>query len=107
MTNPYAQVNTDEAKAYAGMRNPHEAVNHSVGQYDRDMAHTNRLESFWSLLKRGYHGTFHHFSAKHTGRYVTVFAGRHNIRERDTIDQMGEIVEGMEGKRLKYRDLVS
>ena len=107
VTNPDAQVYTDEANAYQGIPNPHQAVNHSVGQYVRDMAHTNGMESIWSLLKRGYNGTFHQFSAKHAGRNVTGFAGRHNIRERDTIDQVAKIVDGMEGKRLKYRDLVS
>ncbi|MYH56978.1 MAG: transposase [Boseongicola sp. SB0675_bin_26] len=88
------------------MSNPHEAVNHSVGEYVREMAHTNGMESFWSMIKRGYIGTFHHFSAKHLQRYVTEFAGRHNMRDLDTLDQMAEIVDGMIDKRLKYRDLV-
>ena len=105
--NPGARVYTDEAAAYRGMDNPHVAVCHSVGEYVREQAHTNGMESFWSMLKRGYQGTFHHFSAKHTARYVSEFSGRHNIRNRDTIDQMGEIVDGMIDKRLKYRDLVS
>ena len=104
--NPDAQVYTDEAAAYRGMANPHVAVNHSVGEYVKGMAHTNGMESFWSMLKRGYQGTFHHFSPKHTARYVSEFSGRHNIRERDTIEQMAEIVDGMIDKRLKYRDLV-
>ncbi len=55
------------------------------------MAHTNGIEAFWSLLKRGYQGPFHHFSEKHCDRSVTEFAGRHNIREADTADQMGPI----------------
>ena len=37
-------------------------MNHSAGEYVRGMAHTNGVESFWSMLKRGYQGTFHHFS---------------------------------------------
>ena len=72
---PNAQVYTDEAAAYQGMSNPHEAVRHSVSEYVREMAHTNGMESFWSMLKRGYIGTFPHFSAKHTGRYVAEFSG--------------------------------
>ena len=103
---PDAQVYTDDAKAYKGMSNPLEAVKHSVSEYLRGMTHTNGIESFWSMLKRGYIGTFHHFSEKHTGRYVAEFAGRHNIREEDTSEQMAQIVEGMAYKRLKYRDLV-
>ena len=70
------------------------------------MAHTNGMESFWSMLKRGYQGTFHHFSAKHTHRYVTEFSGRHNVREADTANQMEALAHGMKGKRLTYRELV-
>ena len=100
------KVYSDEARAYKGLLN-HDAVSHSAGDYVRGIVHTNGIESFWSLLKRGYHGTFHHFSEKHTDRYVAEFTGRHNIREQDTIDQMQSIVAGMEGKRLKYRELVA
>ena len=71
------------------------------------MAHTNGIESFWSLLKRGYHGTFHHMSEKHLNRYVTEFAGRHNSRNADTVDMMGQMAKGMVGKRLMYRELVA
>ena len=94
---------TDDAKAYRGMPFDHEAVKHSVAEYDvRDMAHTNGIESFWSMLKRGYQGTYHKMSAKHLQRYVNEFSGRHNIRERDTTDQMTAVVAGMVGKRLMY-----
>ena len=104
-TAPGAKVYTDESKSYEGMAFDHEAVNHSAGEYVRGMAHTNGIESFWSMLKRGYQGTFHHFSEKHCDRYVDEFAGRHNIRERDTADQMGHLAKEMVGKRLRYRDL--
>ena len=102
-----AKVFTAEASGYQGMEFDHEAVNHSAGEYVRGMAHTNGIESFWSMLKRGYQGTFHHFSEKHVDRYVSEFAGRHNIRESDTVDQMGHIAHRMTGKRLRYRDLIS
>ena len=68
---------------------------------------TNGIESFWSLLKRGYHGTFHHLSAKQLQRYVNEFAGRQTIREADTVDQMSKIAKGLIGKRLPYQDLVA
>ena len=58
------------------------------------------------MLKRGYYGTFHHVSAEHLHRCVTEFAGRHNIRDQDTIDQMRNLVAGTVGKRLTYADLV-
>ena len=102
-------VYTDEAKAYKVL-DPwflHEAVNHSGGEYVRGEAHTNGVESFWSMLKRGYYGTFHHFSEKHCDRYVAEFAGRHNVREADTADQMAQLVAASVGKRLMYRDLIT
>ena len=101
---PGATVYTDEARAYRGMPFAHEAVNHSIGEYVRGMAHTNGMESFWAMLKRGYHGTFHHFSAKHMQRYINEFAARQGLRELDTIDLMG--VARMIGRRIMYRDLV-
>ena len=103
---PGAKVYTDDHAAYRGMPFKHESVRHSVGEYVNGMAHTNGIESIWSMLKRGYHGTFHHFSEKHTDRYVTEFAGRHNDRNADTLDQMTAIVRGMVGKQLRYEDLV-
>ena len=64
-----ATVYTDDAAAYRGMRGvEHGAVKHSVGEYVRAQAHTNGIESFWALLKRGYHGTYHHMSEKHLQR---------------------------------------
>ena len=102
-----ATVYTDEAAAYQGMSFKHETVKHSVGEYVRDQAHTNGIESFWALLKRGYHGTFHKISEKHLNRYVTEFAGRNNIRDLDTIQQMTALAHGMVGKRLRYRDLIA
>ena len=101
-----AKVYTDEAAAYKGLPN-HEAVRHSVGEYVRDMAHTNGLESFWALLKRGYHGTYHQMSPKHLDRYVREFEGRHNNRPLDTLDQINRMAQGTVGKRLRYVDLIS
>ena len=103
-----AKVYTDDAAAYQGMKNvEHETVKHSVSEYVRGKAHTNGIESFWAMLKRGHTGTFHKLSPKHLGRYVTEFSARHNVREADTIDQMGAIVEGMNRKRLRYKDLIA
>ncbi len=72
-----ATVVTDEFKAYRSLPNhgfDHKTVRHSAGEYDsageyvRDMAHTNGIESFWALLKRGYIGIYHYMSAKHLHR---------------------------------------
>ena len=97
---------TDGAQAYRGLPN-HEWVDHSAGEYVDGQVHTNGIESFWSMLKRAYKGTFHKLSAKHLQRYVNEFAGRHNIREMDTIRQMEEVVARMVGRRLMYRDLTA
>ena len=70
-------------------------------------AYTNGMESFWAMLKRGYHGTFHHLSEKHLERYVAEFAGRHNVRDLDTVAQMSSLARGMIGKRIMYRDLIA
>lgn len=101
-----ARIYTDEHSAYEGLPN-HQAVRHSVGEYVRDDAHTNGLEAFWSLFKRGYHGTFHYLSRKHLNRYLREFAGRYNMRSLDTLDVMSAIARGLEGKRLRYRDLTA
>ncbi|MDE0034469.1 MAG: IS1595 family transposase [Deltaproteobacteria bacterium] len=99
-----ATVYTDDHGGYHGLPN-HETVKHSVGEYVDGQAHTNGIESFWSMLKRGYHGTYHRMSRKHLDRYVNEFAGRHNLRDEDTVDQMAAVARGMGGKRLKYEDL--
>lgn len=102
---PGTTVYTDEHKGYIGLEN-HETVNHSVGEYVKEQAHINGAESFWSLLRRGYHGTYHHMSHKHLPRYVMEFTGRGSLRSLDTIDQMIALAVGMVGKRLRYKDLI-
>ena len=96
---------TDESLAYIGLEN-HESVKHSVSEWVNGQAHTNGMESFWAMLKRGYHGTFHQMSFKHLHRYVAEFSGRHNIRDKDTLKQMSLVVVGFVGKRLRYQDLI-
>ena len=102
---PNAPVYTDGATAYDGLSG-RKKVAHSVGEYVRGEVHTNGMESFWSMLKRGYHGTYHRMSFKHLQRYVSEFARRHNIRDLDTIDQMAHVAAAMVGRRLMYKDLV-
>ena len=100
-------VYTDEAAAYRDLPDmEHEAVKHSVGEYVKGMAHTNGVESFWAMLKRGYMGTYHHMSAKHLHRYVKEFAGRANVRDYDTLTQMVMLAYGMVDKRMRYQDLI-
>ena len=101
------QAYTDEAKAYKGIDRPHETVNHSAGEYVREQAYTNGLESFWTPMKRGVDGIHHKMSPKHLQRYVDEFSGRHNNRSKDPNEQMSGLVAGMGGKRLRYLDLIA
>ena len=105
-TNADTQVYTDEARAYEGLNRPHEAVKHSVGEYVREMAHTNGMESHWALFKRGLDGTYHHVSPKHLDRYSNEFEGRHNNRPLDTAEQMNRMAQRGVGKHLPYAELI-
>ncbi len=104
-TEPGTKIYTDEALSYKKLPNQ-EAVRHASFEYVRGDVHTNGVESFWSMLKRGYIGTFHKMSVKHLQRYVDEFSGRHNLRELDTIDQMRAMVMAVVGRRLMYKDLI-
>ena len=83
------------------------AVNHSVSEYVRGRAHTNGMEAFWSMVERAQKGTFHKISPKHLQRYVSEFAGKHNIRDSGTLAQMRDTVARLVGRRLAYRDLIA
>ena len=102
-----ATVYTDDAGAYETLPFSHDSVKHSLQEYVRGDVHTNGIESLWSLLKRAHKGTFHKLSPKHLDRYVQEFAGRHNLREQDTIEMMRSMRAGMDGKRLTYKALIA
>lgn len=98
-------VYTDCHRSYEGIKGfNHEAVKHSVGEYVRGQAHTNGVESFWAVLKRGYYGTFHYMSGKHLHRYVNEFSTRHNLGH-DTMNCLAVVTDGMVGRRLTYEGL--
>jgi transposase-like protein len=103
-----AMVITDDFGGYKGMTGyEHRTVRHSVGEYVRDQAHTNGIESFWALLKRGYYGIYHHMSAKHLHRYVNEFSFRHNTANIGTMDFIGMTIENMSNRRLTYKELIN
>ena len=110
-----AQVNhasflmTDEARRYIeiGMQFAgHEAVAHSMGEYVRGEAHTNTVENYYSILKRGIHGCYFHVSQQHLKRYLTEFDFRYNERiALGVSDQQraAKAIKGAVGRRLTYR----
>ena len=103
---PDATKYTDEHKGYTSLSN-HSTCQHGIRNWVEGQAHTNGIESFGAMLKRGYHGVFHHLSPKHLNRYVREFAARHNMRNLDTADQMRLIAENLVGRRIRYQDLIA
>lgn len=84
----------------------HDAVNHGAGEYGRGNAHSNTVEGYFSILKRGVMGTFHHISEAHLGRYLAEFDFRYSNRVALGIDdtvRTAEVLRGIAGKRLTYR----
>lgn len=83
----------------------HDAVNHGIGEYVRGEAHTNTIEGYFSILKRGITGVYHHVSATHLKRYLAEFDFRYNERMalgvNDT-QRAAKAVAGVVGKRLTY-----
>ena len=80
---------------------------HRHKQFADGDAHTQGIESFWSMFKRGYRGVYHYMSPKHLDRYAQEFAGRRCVRDLDTLDQLQRVVAGMVGRRLTYAELTA
>lgn len=103
---PDAKLMTDELTAYANIGKDfadHQTVNHSKKEYVRGEASTNTVEGYFSLLKRGLTGTYHHVSPRHLHRYLDEFNFRYNARaENDAIRNLGAL-RATEGKRLTYK----
>ncbi len=93
-------------KFYMPTTKQHESVDHSSYEWVRGDVHTNTLENFFSIFKRGLVGTYQHMDKKHLNRYLAEFDFRHNTRAKLGINdaQRAEIaLKGIEGKRLTYR----
>jgi transposase-like protein len=102
-----AHVMTDEFKAYSGLGKQvakHSTVDHGKKEYVRGIVHTNFAESYFSLLKRGILGTFHHVSEEHMPRYLSEFDYRWNRRDKNDGERTIEAIRNTTGKRLLYRD---
>lgn len=106
---PDTTLMTDEAKQYGPIGKDyasHETVNHGIGEYVRGDAHTNTLEGFFSIFKRGMKGVYQHCSSKHLKRYLCEFDFRYNARSARGIgdpERTELALDGIVGKRLTYR----
>jgi transposase-like protein len=99
---------TDESRIYPKIGDEyagHSAVNHSKDEYVRmgGFAHTNTIESYFAILKRGVYGTFHNVSEAHLGMYLSEFDFRYNTRKLTDAERAAELLRGAKGKRLLYR----
>jgi len=100
---------TDDAGQYRPIGREfasHETVNHGIEEYVRGEAHSNTVEGFFSILKRGVIGTYHHVSEAHLSRYLAEFDFRYNNRTALGVDdtmRTDEALKGSTGKRLTYR----
>lgn len=99
-------VVTDEWDSYNAIRGEynHVVIKHQSGEYVRGAFHTNNIENFWSLLKRGIYGIYHQVSRQHLHRYCQEFAFRFNSRKIKDVDRFDVIVKNSEG-RLTYKRL--
>lgn len=97
---------TDEAGQYIPIGKDfedHSVVKHSVGEYVRGSSHTNTIEGFFSIFKRGMKGVYQHCGQEHLKRYLAEFDFRYNERHLADADRMGKALEGIVGKRLVYK----
>ena len=109
-----AQVYTDAAGHYRSMALAstfagHETVNHSAGEYARGKVHTNTVEGYFGLLKRGLYGTYHHVSDAHLQRYIHEFDFRFTNRSAAGVEDQARAIKALgqiQGKRLTYRRTV-
>jgi len=99
-------IMADDFKAYRKLRREfnHKYVNHSIGQYVNGQVHKNIVENYFSLLKRGINGIFHHVSKKYLHRYLTEFDFKYSMRKADDSIRTTAILGNIEGRRLLYRE---
>jgi len=101
------RIMTDQAAYYKGLDKHfagHETVNHMVKEYARGDVTTNTVEGFFSIMKRGLIGTYHHVGSQHLSRYLSEFDFRYNTRGTTDMERTVAAVRGITGKRLFYRD---
>jgi transposase-like protein len=99
-----SHLHTDESRFYFGINKhlAHETVKHSVGEYVRNDVHTNTVEGYFSIFKRGMRGVYQHCKEKHLHRYLAEFDFRYNTRKITDMERTIAAVRGGEDKRLTY-----
>lgn len=103
-----ATVYTDEATQYVSLRRHFadlDFVRHASGEYGRGKVHTNTIEGYFSIFKRGMKGVYQHCAKKHLHRYATEFEFRYNNRTKlgySDVQRAEILLQGIEGKRLMY-----
>jgi len=99
---------TDENQAYRGIgtefKNGHAAVHHARKEYVRGDVHSNTVEGFFSIVKRGLNGIYHSVSKEHLHRYMSEFEFRYNNRHLEDGDRAVAAIRGADGKRLMYKE---
>lgn len=106
--NPESTIYSDDHASYQGLSNhKHESVNHSGREYVRGDVHTNGIESFWALLKRGQYGIFHKISPKHIHRYLAEFEARWDMNGLTGSERVDMLLESTSGLRLTYKELTA
>ena len=100
---------TDEWHSYRtlGPFYNHQFVKHNTGEYVVGNAHTNSIENFWSMFKRGQIGIYHHMSDKHMDRYLTEFSFRFNTRNMSERNRFDLLLSNVNGTRLTYEQLIA
>jgi transposase-like protein len=104
--NKESRLHTDESRLYPfiGSRMAkHETVKHSAGEYVRDDIHTNTVEGYFSIFKRGMGGIYQHCAEKHLHRYLSEFDFRYNARKITDSERAFKAIRGAAGKRLRYQ----
>lgn len=103
-----AKVYTDEWLGYNGLLRIYDQsfVKHNQGEYVNGRIHTNTIEGFWSLIKRGIFGIYHFTSKKHLQKYVDEFVFRYNFRGGNTQMKFNELLSNT-GHRLTYKELIN
>jgi transposase-like protein len=105
-----ATVYTDEHMPYRTLPKlgyKHESVNHGSKEFVNGMASTNTAESFWSHLKRGIDGIYHHVSAKHLQKYCDEYSYRWNTKDMTDGERFEDWFSNINGKRLMYKSLIN